>query len=150
MQHEPLPQQLQAQVIAAQTQFETSEAQLAQAQAALADMEAGPKPEQVDIAQAKVQEAQAALAAIQTQIGKMTLVSPINGVVLEQSIHVGELASPGVPVVMLANLDIVNLTVYIAADQFDRVALNQTVSVRVDSFPNRQFEGTVIYISDQA
>jgi multidrug resistance efflux pump len=78
------------------------------------------------------------------------LQAPINGLVLEQALHVGELAVPNGPVVTLANLDTVELTVYINADQFDRISLNQTVIVSVDSFPERSFEGTVVYIADEA
>ena len=64
--------------------------------------------------------------------------------------HVGELAIPGVPVVTLANLDTVELTVYINASQFDKVALNQEVAVSVDSFPGKTFTGTVIHIANEA
>ena len=50
----------------------------------------------------------------------------------------------------LANLDVVELTVYIAASQFNRIHLNQPVSVSVDSFPGQTFGGTVVYIADEA
>jgi HlyD family secretion protein len=80
----------------------------------------------------------------------MTLHSPIGGIVLEQSAHIGELAVPGLPVITLANLDTVDLTVYLPEDQLNRVRLNQTVQVTVDSFPSRNFEGMVLHINSAA
>ncbi len=144
------PQQLEAQVIEAQTALDSAKASLAQAQAQLDNLRAGPTDEQVRMADARVEEAQAALAAVETQIGRMTLYAPIGGAILQQSIHVGELAAPTVPLVTLANLDTVTLTVYIAEDRLDQVALNQAADITVDSFPTRQFPGTVVYISDEA
>ncbi len=144
------PQRLQAQVIDAQTALNTAEAELEQARAELEDLRAGPTKEELRVAEGRVAEARAALEAVETQIERMTLYAPIGGVVLERPLHIGELAVPGVPVMTLANLDVVELTVYIAASQFDRVALNQEARVRVDSFPGRSFEGKVVYISDEA
>lgn len=144
------PQALQAQVIEAQTAFETAQASLKRAEAELANLEAGPSEEDLAVADAQVQEAQAALDAVNAQIERLTLTAPINGVILEQPLHVSELAVPGVPIVTLANLDVVELTVYVTATQLDRVALNQEVSISVDSFPDRTFEGVIVHIADEA
>lgn len=144
------PQALEAQVIQAQTALSTAEAQLAQASAQLDQLRAGPTDDQLAVADAQVQEAVAQLASLETRIDRMVMYAPIGGVVLDQLVHTGELASPGVPLVTLANLDVVELTVYVTAGQFDSVALGQTVRVQVDSFPGRSFDGTVIYIADEA
>ena len=144
------PQALQAQVINASTSLSTARAQLDQAQAELANLEAGPRAEQLQMAQARIEEAQAALDALDTQIERLAIHAPLSGLVLDQAVHVGELAVPGVPVVTLANLNTVELTVYINANQFDKVALNQEVAVSVDSFPGKTFTGTVIHIANEA
>jgi multidrug resistance efflux pump len=102
------------------------------------------------VADAWVEEARAALGAIEAQIERMTIAAPIDGIVLEQTVHVGELAAPGVPLITLANLDVVELTVYVPEDQFDEVSLNQQVQIRVDSFPGQTFEGAVVRIADEA
>ncbi len=144
------PQALQARVIDAEAAFHAAEAALERAQAQLADLEAGPSKEQLAAADARVQEARAALKAIDVQIEHFTIDAPIGGVVLDQPIHVGELAVPGATIVTLANLDTVELTVYIPETQFDKVYLTQKVSVSVDSFPDRTFEGVVVHIADEA
>ncbi len=144
------PTGLLAQVSSAQAQLETSQASLARAQAELEALRAGPRPEDLAVADAQVEEARAAVEAIGTQIARMTITAPIDGIVLEQTVHVGELAAPGVPLVTLGNLDVVELTVYVPEAQLGEVHLNQAVTVTVDSFPGRVFRGTVVRIADEA
>jgi HlyD family secretion protein len=144
------PQALQVQVATADAARRTAEAALERAQAQLADLQAGATPEQLAIADAQVQESQAAVDAIEAQISRMTITAPMDGVILEQSVHVSELAVPGVPLVTLANLDTLTLTVYVTAVQLSHVSLNQQVVITVDAFPDRTFDGVVTYISDQA
>ncbi len=144
------PRALLVNVVETQGAFEAAKAALDRAEAELADLEAGPDKEDLDVADARVEEAEAALDVIESRIERMTISAPISGLVLQQSIHEGELAVEGVPLVTLANLDVVELTVYVAETQFDKVHLNQTVEVTVDSFPDKTFEGVVTYISDEA
>ncbi len=144
------PQQLRAKVVEAQTALDTAQATLEGAQARLDQLRAGPTESDLQMAEAQVEEAQASLSAIEAQIERMALYAPIGGVVLERPIHVGELAIPGVPLVTLADLDEVQLTVYITAQQLGRISLHQRVAISVDSFPGRTFEGTVVFISDEA
>jgi multidrug resistance efflux pump len=63
---------------------------------------------------------------------------------------VGEVALAGATLLTIANLDEVELTIYIPEDELNRVYLGQEVGVQVDSFPGRVFSGTVSYISQQA
>ena len=144
------PAGLRAQVASAAGQLATSKASLERAQAELAALKVGATEEDLAVANARIDEARAAVDGIDVLIDKMTISAPLGGVLLEQSVHVGELAVPGLPVITLANLDTVDLTVYLPEDQLNRVQLNQVVQVRVDSFPGKQFEGTVIHINSEA
>jgi len=144
------PLALDAEVINAETAYHAAEASLTEAQAQLDRLRLGATDEEIAIAEAQVQEAQAALDAVQTQLDKMTLTAPTGGLVLESAIHVGELAAPGAPLITIADLDTVELTVYVPENRFAEVYLGQTVEVRVDSFPDRVFEGEVVRIADEA
>ncbi len=144
------PAALLAQVADASARLQSSQASLERAQADLAALRSGASPEDLAIADARIAEAQAAVAAIDEQIARLTLRSPIGAIVLEETVHVGELAVPGTPVITLANLDRVELTVYLPADQLNRVRLDQDVIVTVDSFPDREFDGVVVHIADEA
>ena len=76
--------------------------------------------------------------------------APVDGVVLTRSIEPGEIAAAGSPLVTLANLDDLTLTVYVPEDRYGQVALGQVIAVTVDSFPGEVFNGVVSHIADQA
>jgi HlyD family secretion protein len=139
-----------AQVDAAAAQFEVTEAMLKEAEAALVSARAGASMEQVRVAQAGVAQAEAAVLSLQVMLDKSTLRAPIAGLVVARSVEQGEMAIPGASLLTLANLEQLRLTLYIAEDRIARVKLGQIVSVQVDSFAGRIFEGKVTYISPQA
>ena len=64
--------------------------------------------------------------------------------------QVGEVAIPGAPLLTIADLDNLVLTVYVAEDQLGRVGPGQLVSVAVDAYPGRVFQGTVRYVAGEA
>lgn len=78
------------------------------------------------------------------------ITAPIDGVVLERLYEPGELAAPGVTLMVIANLNDLTLKVYVPENRYGQVSLGQTYSVTVDSFPGRTFDGTVTHIADQA
>ena len=79
-----------------------------------------------------------------------TIASPINGVVLDRSIEEGEMAVPGSPLIVLADLNTLSVTVYVPENRYGQVALGQTYPVKVDSFPGQIFKGHVSHIANQA
>ncbi len=79
-----------------------------------------------------------------------TITSPINGVVLERTIEVGENAAPGGTLVVVADLSTLNVTVYVPENRYGQVALGQTYPVKVDSFPGEVFTGKVSHIANKA
>ena len=142
---------------ALKTQRDTAAAGLRQARAELALVQAGARPEQVLAAQARaraaaaqVEAARAALAVIDTQIGKLTLVAPGDGVVLARAVEPGSFAAPGSPLLEVGDLGSLTITVYVPEDRYGELSLGQTASLSVDSFPGETFPGTIVHIADQA
>ena len=111
---------------------------LAQAEAAVSQAEAG------------LAQAQAALKSIDIQIAKVTVTSPIDGILLTRNLEVGETVAPTGVVMVIGQLEEVELVVYIPETEYAKVQLGDQVSLTVDSFPYETFTGTVVYISDQA
>jgi multidrug resistance efflux pump len=144
------PLAIASQVHQAEAQYNMAVSGVAVALAKMDELKAGPTPEEVDVAEAQVAQAEAATSALQAQVNKMTLRSPMAGIVTSQAAHTGEAAMAGATLLTVANLDEVKLTIYIPEDELDRVYLGQVVEVEVDSFPGRVFTGTVSYISQQA
>jgi HlyD family secretion protein len=144
------PQELNARVDAAEAQYRTAESAVQMAQAQLDALQAGATEEEIAIVEAQVEQAQAALDSLIVLHGKLTISAPVGGLVLERSIHEGELAAPGATVLTLGDLDEVTLTVYVPEDRLGQVLIGQQVEVRVDSFPERSFIGTAIAIASEA
>ena len=119
-------------------------------QAELDDLQAGATAEETAAAEANVALAQAQLRLAQMQMEHLTIRAPLNGTVLECMIHVGETVMPGVTLLRIADLSTVYLVVYVPENRLGEVHLGQKVSVTVDSFPQRPFEGQVMHIADQA
>ncbi len=134
----------------AKARYEDAVAAVQVAQASLDALLAMPTAEEVAVAQAQVSQAEAASGMLQVQLEKMTLYSPLSGLVSNRAIHGGETASPGATLMTVASLDEVKLTVYIPENRYGRIQLGQSVSVEVDSFPGKVYLGEVMYISSQA
>ena len=144
------PQELNGQVDAAEAQYRATEAAVQMAQAQVDALRAGATAEEIAIVEAQVQQAQAALDALLVLRDKQTIAAPVGGLVLERSIHEGELAAPGATLLTLGDLDKVTLTVYVPENKLGQVHIGQQVEVRVDSFPDRTFTGTVVAIAHEA
>jgi multidrug efflux pump subunit AcrA (membrane-fusion protein) len=144
------PQELDIQVDTAKAQYERAEAAVQAAQAQLEALKAGATQEQIAVAEAQVKQAQAAADLLRVQLDKMTLTAPTSGLVMERTVHSGEMAAAGATLVTIANLDEVTLTIYIPEDEIGKVKVGQTVEVSVDSFPGKVFDGRVNYIASEA
>jgi multidrug resistance efflux pump len=153
-----------AQGKALKTQLDTATATLANARAQYDLTKAGARPQQLEAARAQVaatqaqaeaaraqaEAAQAALAVLDVQLSKLKLAAPADGVVLARAVEPGEMAVPNAALLVLANLRQLTLTVYVPEDRVGQVRLGQAASVRVDSFPDETFTGTVTHIADNA
>jgi HlyD family secretion protein len=101
-------------------------------------------------AEAGLAQAQASLKTIQIQLDKATVTSPISGVILAQNLDEGEMVGAGGTVMTVGNIDEVSLTVYIPEARYGQVRTGQEVIVKVDSYPEKTFMGTVSYIASEA
>jgi HlyD family secretion protein len=101
-------------------------------------------------AQAAVNTAEASLALIDTQIAKLAVHAPMDGIVLTRNVEPGEFVQAGAAALTMANLDELTITVYVPEDRYGQISLGQQAQVTVDSFPGQTFSAGVIHIADQA
>ncbi len=101
-------------------------------------------------AQAGFRQAQANLALLETQMQKLTIYAPSDGVILSRVVEPGEFLQPGATALTLADLSQLTVTVYIPEDRYGQLHLGQAATIRVDSFPSETFRASIVYISDQA
>ena len=93
---------------------------------------------------------EAQLALIDIQAEKLTIISPIDGVILTKSVELGEIVSPGLTTMTIAPLDELTVTIYIPEDRYGEISLGDVAILTVDSFSEASFKATVVHIADQA
>ena len=119
------------------------------AQAALARLRAGARPEEIDAARARVAAVQAGLATIEEQIADATLPSPVAGIVTEKLAEEGEIIAPRTPVAVVTDLDRAWAEVFVAEPAVPRLRLGQTATLFTDA-GGEGLEGRVAWISPKA
>lgn len=120
------------------------------AQAALALTKAGPRPQEIALAEAQLAQAQAARDLVAAQIERYTLTSPISGVVTARAVEAGEVVAAGTPLLTVSDLSQVTLVIYVPESRIGQVRVGQEARVRVDAYPSRVFVGKVTYIATEA
>lgn len=104
----------------------------------------------LDQAKTNVTSAQSKLDTLNTQLTKVTVSAPMDGVILTRNVEPGEFVQPGAIAFTMANLDELTITVYVPEDQYGNISLGQEAAVTVDSFSNETFDAVVTQIADQA
>jgi multidrug resistance efflux pump len=105
---------------------------------------------QLDLAQSSVTAAQANLDMINTQMDKLSVNAPIDGVVLTRSIQAGEIIQAGATTMTIADLSKLTISVYLSEDRYGEVNVGDEVSLTIDSFPSETFTAVITRIADQA
>ena len=151
-------------VLEARARVSVSQIALDNANATLLGLQTGDKSPQVKAAYAAVlaaeslvgqaetglAQAQQALNLAELQLDRTIIKAPLDGILLSRNLEVGELAVAGGTVMQIAQIDTLDLIVYLPEDQYGRVMIGDTVLLKVDSYPDQQFSGEIIHISDEA
>jgi len=106
--------------------------------------------QQRDIFEAQIKQAQASIDQARIQQSHTKLYSPINGVVLLRPREPGEVVSAGTTVLTMANIEKVYLKAYVGETDLGRIRLGEKVRINTDSFPGKNYEGRIYYISSEA
>jgi multidrug resistance efflux pump len=101
-------------------------------------------------AQDGVKQAESNLALLDTQIAKLTVSAPADGVILTRNVEPGEFVQPGATAFVLGRLSDLTITVYVPEDRYGEISIGQAATMTVDSFPDLTFQATVIQIADKA
>ncbi len=103
-----------------------------------------------DSARAAISQARAALEINQTDLGKLKIVSPINGVVLARLVDPGQTvaASLQAPVLFTLAEDLTKMELHVDVDEADvgQVKKGQKATFTVDAYPNRVFPARITQV----
>jgi membrane fusion protein (multidrug efflux system) len=101
------------------------------------------------VARASLDQAKAQVALAEKVASDVVVNAPFAGYVSQRRVSVGEYVQPSTAVVTLLRIDPLRLQLTIPAVQAGQVAVGQKVTARVDSFPNKVFEGKIFAINPQ-
>lgn len=89
---------------------------------------------------------------VEDQINRSKIISPISGTVLIKYAEPGEFATPGKPLLKLADLNDIYLRSYFTASQLARLKIGQKVTVVADFGGDEKYDytGTIIWIAEES
>ncbi len=128
--------------------YQDAQAALNVAQAEYDKRKDGPDTDMLSVLTAQVESLQAKQLAISEQLDNLQITAPFSGQVMEINISEGEFASPGTPMVVIANTD---TWIIETSDLTELEVVNlregQPVSIEVEAFPGEMLTGTIDSIS---
>jgi RND family efflux transporter MFP subunit len=93
--------------------------------------------------EAIIEEKRAALDLAKKQLSDTNIISPINGVIKEKVASRGEYLQPGKPIVTIVQINPLRLELEVPETFAASIARGQIVTLKVDSFPDREFNGVI-------
>ena len=111
---------------------------------------------QRDSGQRRIEQAQASLKRLTDVLQKHYSISPIDGVVTNLPVRVGETVVPGIQnssaslIMTIADTSLITAEVKVDETDIVNVKLGQSGEVTIDAMPNRIFRGKVIEIGNTA
>lgn len=138
--------------------YEASSASLRGAEAGLAQMRAQREQtaSQLSGSQKRVAQSRATLQRFSDVLEKHSAVSPIDGVVTNLPVRVGETVVPGIQnssaslIMTIADMSLITAEVKVDETDIVNVKLDQAADVTIDAIPNKTFRGHVIEIGNTA
>jgi RND family efflux transporter MFP subunit len=134
---------------AAQAAGATAKAQMLTVQAAVEENQARREAARADLmaAEAELKIVQAHLRAAEIHAQQCTLVAPLDGVVTQRSIHVGEFARPdetrGAPLLTIDRTDKVRVVLAVPDRDAPLLQPGEPATVQIDALPGREFPATI-------
>jgi HlyD family secretion protein len=117
----------------------------------------GSRVETIDNARANVQAAKAQLASSEAAWQQASILlsygqlkAPIGGIITSRNVESGEVVTPDQEVMTMADLSVVDLKIFVDETEIGKVKPGQAVDVRIDTFPDKVYKGSVSYISPEA
>jgi len=108
------------------------------------------RQQEIQLCEAQLKSAQIALEFAQQRLEETRICSPMDGVVTERLVQIGQIIASGISNIaggtpILAIADLSQMFVVASVDESDigGVQLGQRATVTVDAFPGRRFEGVV-------
>jgi HlyD family secretion protein len=91
-------------------------------------------------------------STLNEQIRRSSVLSPLNGTIIEKYSEAGEMTAAGKPLVKIADLSIIKLKVFVSGAELEKIKIGHSCTARIDKGEKGfiSFPGTISFISDKA
>ncbi len=97
-----------------------------------------------------LEEVRARIDSLNILLKKTEISSPIDGIILERNVEVGEITYPGEILMIIGDTKKPWARIYIEEPTLPKVNLGQKAFVVTDAYPNKRLEGILRYIANKA
>ena len=134
----------------AATKMESAQAVFNGANEAYQKLKSGSRAEDIAAAKARFEQSKAQVDQAMQSLHDCTVISPVSGTVTHKVLNQGEMAGQNATIVTISVINPVKLTIYVSDKDLGKVKIGQKAEVKIDTYKDKTFSGTVIYISPQA
>lgn len=144
-------------VKAAEAALNQAKSQLANALTQAKEFNKGTDKNTIEQARLQYEQAKVQLEEAQKQLGDSVIKSPIDGIVLEKPVDVGDsvtsinsaFGGTGTTIVKVADLSRIQVRTSVDEIDIGKIKVGQAAKVVVDAFPNKEFAGRVTNVFPQ-
>ncbi|WP_456460639.1 HlyD family secretion protein [Lutibacter sp.] len=99
----------------------------------------------------EIKSINAQIKQLEDQLQKSIVTNPVNGTILVKYAEPYEITTFGKPLYKIANLNIMELRVYVSETQLPSIKIGQNVTVKIDNGETmKNFEGTITWVASEA
>ena len=133
-----------------ENRLQIADAQLQTAKENLKKVSSFFREEEIRAAEANLRQVTANRDLLRKRISDCYVKAPIDGIITSLPLFAGEMAGMGRTAAKIANLDRVEMFIYVTEPELGHINTGQSLNIFVDSHPGRKFSGEVRYISPEA
>jgi multidrug resistance efflux pump len=113
-------------------------------------LKAGTRSEEIAAAVARVAEMRGRVEEMNANLAETVVRAPEKAVVETLSVRKGDVVPPNQPVVRVLRAADLWIKVFVPETELGKVRLGQPVTVTIDSYPGRRFEGNITWIASSS
>lgn len=134
----------------AKSRFEVAAARMKEANEELRLLEAGPKPQTLEMHRAQVLRAEAAVAYYRALMAKTRILAPISGLLIKRYLDEGEIVHPEIAIGAIADADKVRINAEVDETDIGKLHPGDPAEITSRAYPGRVFRAKVESIADYA
>lgn len=112
--------------------------------------DAGNRPQAIEAQRLEVERSKAVLTASKALAADTAVASPVSGLVLTKNFENGEYINPGSALATIGYMNDCWVKIYVPSTHLGLIKIGQPAAVKVDSFPDKVFQGEIKEISQTA